>query len=486
MQASDVFASELLTSQRMVARVLVVDDEAGLREMLHVLLTRAGYSVSLAAGQTHAFELLRAGAAFDVVVTDLSMPDGSGMGVLHEARAFDESTQVVMITAYATTAQAVQAMREGAYDYVQKPFKNDELLAVVEKAAEKHAIVQQNRTLRRHLQEGFRAGDVVGKSAAIQGVMRLVERLASAPASVLITGESGTGKELVARALHYAGERASKPFIAINCGAMPEALLESELFGHEKGAFTGAINKKVGLFRASHGGTLFLDEVAELPLALQVKLLRVLQQRAVRPIGAEEEIPVDVRVVAATNRDVDEDVRSGRFREDLFYRLNVINLHLPPLRERSEDVPLLAEHFLAKHSAAHNKRLQFSPEALRHLLSLPLRGNVRELENLVERAVTLAIGARIELSDLTHRATATAPIHVAQPFELPEGGFDLDGRLAELERQALVNALNKAGGVRTEAAKLLRMSFRSFRYRLAKYGLGEAEDGDDDVVEGAD
>ncbi|HEY2735444.1 MAG TPA: sigma-54 dependent transcriptional regulator, partial [Polyangiales bacterium] len=406
----------------MDARVLVVDDEAGLREMLRVLLTRAGYSVSLAAGQTQALELLVGSEPFDVVISDLAMPDGSGMSVLHRARSLDESTQVVMITAYATTAQAVQAMREGAYDYVQKPFKHDELLAVVAKAAEKRAIVEQNRTLRRHLQDGFRAGDIVGKSAAIKDVMRMVERLASAPASVLITGESGTGKELVARALHYAGDRASKPFIAINCGAMPEALLESELFGHEKGAFTGAISKKNGLFRAAHGGTLFLDEVAELPLALQVKLLRVLQQRTVRPIGAEEETPIDVRVVAATNRNIEEEVRGARFREDLFYRLNVINLHLPPLRERSEDVPLLAEHFMAKHSAAHNKRLQFSAEALRYLFGLPLRGNVRELENLVERAVTLALGSRIELSDLTARAAPLAPVQAAQSFELPDGG----------------------------------------------------------------
>jgi two-component system response regulator PilR (NtrC family) len=470
----------------MEARVLVVDDEAGLREMLRVLLTRAGYAVSVADGETRAIELLRNGEPFDVVITDLSMPDGSGMGVLHEARSFDESTQVVMITAYATTAQAVQAMRDGAYDYVQKPFKNDELLAVVEKAADKRAIVEQNRTLRRHLQQGFSSGDVVGKSAAIQTVMRLVERVASAPASVLITGESGTGKELVARALHYAGERASKAFIAINCGAMPEALLESELFGHEKGAFTGAVTKKLGLFRAAHGGTLFLDEVGELPLSLQVKLLRVLQQRSVRPIGAEEEVPVDVRVVAATNRKIEQEVTSGRFREDLFYRLNVINLHLPPLRERSEDIPLLAEHFLAKHGAAQNKRLSFGPAALRHLLSQPLRGNVRELENLVERAVTLATGSRIEPSDLMHYATNHAPIHAAQTaLELPEQGFDLDGHLAEVERQALLSALTKAAGVRTEAAKLLRMSFRSFRYRLAKYGLGDPEDAEEDVVESA-
>ena len=470
----------------METRVLVVDDEAGLREMLRVLLTRAGYAVSVADGQSHAVEMLRSGDPFDVVITDLSMPDGSGMGVLHEARSCDESTQVVMITAYATTAQAVQAMREGAYDYVQKPFKNDELLAVIEKAADKSSIVDQNRTLRRHLQQGFSSGDIVGKSAAIQHVMRLVERVASAPASVLITGESGTGKELVARALHYGGERASKPFIAVNCGAMPEALLESELFGHEKGAFTGAVAKKQGLFRAAHGGTIFLDEVGELPLALQVKLLRVLQQRSVRPVGAEEEVPVDVRIVAATNRNIDKEVASGRFREDLFYRLNVINLHLPPLRERSEDVPLLAEFFLAKHSAAQNKRLTFGPEALRYLFGLPLRGNVRELENLVERAVTLAVGPRIEPADLAHQmAMQPSAALSGGTLDVPAIGFDLDGHLAEVERQALQGALAKTGGVRTEAAKLLRMSFRSFRYRLAKYGLGDPNDVEDDVVESA-
>jgi two-component system response regulator PilR (NtrC family) len=469
----------------MDARVLVVDDEAGLREMLRLLFVRAGYQVSVADGQTLAMSLLATAEPFDVVITDLSMPDGSGMGVLAATRARDESTQVIMITAYATTAQAVQAMREGAYDYVQKPFKNDELLALVEKAIEKHAIVDQNRTLRRHLQQGFRAGDVVGKSAAIRSVMSLVQRVASAPASVLITGESGTGKELVARALHYAGERAAKPFIAINCGAMPEALLESELFGHEKGAFTGAVGKKLGLVRAAHGGTLFLDEVGELPLALQVKLLRVLQQRSVRPIGGTEEIPVDVRVVAATNRNVEHEVAAGRFREDLFYRLNVINLHLPPLRERSEDVPLLAEHFLANHAAAQNKRLSFSSEALRHLLGLPLRGNVRELENLVERAVTLASGARIEVIDLSPQPLTLQAAQPAFVQQLPDTGFDLDHHLAEVERQALMAALAKSGGVRTEAAKLLRMSFRSFRYRLAKYGLGDAGDADDDVVESA-
>jgi two-component system response regulator PilR (NtrC family) len=460
----------------MGARILVVDDEAGLREMLQVLLKRHGYDVEVAEGQKRAVELLRKPPSFDVVVTDLMMPDGSGMGVLAEARKVDESTQVIMITAYATTDQAVQAMREGAYDYIKKPFKNDELLAVVEKAGEKRAIVDQNRMLRRRLRDGFRAGDIVGKSPAIERIMRLVERVASAPSSVLITGESGTGKELIARALHQSGERASKPFVAINCAALPETLLESELFGYEKGAFTGADSKKEGLFRAAGTGTLFLDEVGELPLALQVKLLRALQERTVRPVGGHEEIAVHCRVVAATNREVEREVAEGRFREDLYYRINVINLRLPPLRERPEDIPLLAEHFLTKHAAVQNKRLQFSPEAMRWLVSRAYRGNVRELENLVERAVTLALGSRVELSDLDYDPSAQGGTPRALPVEIPDEGIDLDAYLGEIEKRVLVAALEKAGGVRKDAAKLLGTTFRSLRYRLAKYGLGDPDE----------
>jgi two-component system response regulator PilR (NtrC family) len=466
----------------MAGRILVVDDEAGLREMLRVLLRRAGYDVEVADGQRRATELLAA-STYDVVVTDLSMPDGSGMGVLAQSKRVNETTQVIMITAYATTAQAVQAMREGAYDYIQKPFKNDELLAVVEKACEKRSIIEQNHTLRKRVNDGFRSGDVVGKSLAMERIMRLVERVASAPSSVLITGESGSGKELIARALHEGGGRTDKPFIAINCAALPEQLLESELFGHERGAFTGAESRKEGLFRAAGGGTLFLDEVGELPLTLQVKLLRVLQQRTVRPVGGHEEIAITCRVVAATNRDVEREVAEGRFREDLYYRLNVINLKLPPLRDRVEDIPLLAEHFLVKHSAVQNKRLAFSPEAMRYVASRAYRGNVRELENLIERAVTLTIGNRVELADLDFDADPSSPrpprvsagAFIAGP--LPDEGVDLDAYLADVERQLLVSALEKVGGVRKDAAKLLHTTFRSLRYRLAKYGLG----GDDDT-----
>ncbi|MDD9939952.1 MAG: sigma-54 dependent transcriptional regulator [Myxococcales bacterium] len=460
----------------MAARILVVDDEAGLREMLRVLLTRAGYTVEVADGESKAVQCLQAAAAsFDVIVTDLSMPDGSGMGVLRAARAQDAASEVILITAYATTGQAVQAMREGAYDYVQKPFKNDELLATVEKAVEKRAIVAENRALRASVKASFRSGDIVGKSAAMQQVMQMVERVASAPTSVLITGESGTGKEVVARALHVLGERRDHPFVAINCAAMPEALLESELFGHEKGAFTGANQKKDGLFRAAEGGTLFLDEVGELPLALQVKLLRVLQERRVRPVGGHEEKDVNVRVVAATNREISEEVAQQRFREDLFYRLNVINLHLPPLRERPEDIPLLAEHFLTKHGALQGKLLEFTNEARRWLAGRNYRGNVRELENVVERAVTLALGSKVELSDVEQGPNDSPPRPVV-PVSIPEEGLDLDAHLAEIERRLLLAALERTHGVRKEAAKLLGMTFRSFRYRLAKYGLGDPDE----------
>jgi two-component system response regulator PilR (NtrC family) len=467
----------------MGAKILVVDDEAGLREMLCLLFRRYGYEVEWADGQSRAVKLLSEARGFDVVVTDLSMPDGSGMGVLTEARRLDEATQVIMVTAYATTAQAVQAMRQGAYDYIQKPFKNDELLAVVEKAAEKRRIVEQNRALRQQVREGFRSGELVGQSPAMQRVMGLVQRVASAPSAVLITGESGTGKELVARALHFAGERRALPFLAVNCAALPEQLLESELFGHEKGAFTVADSKKEGLFRAAGDGTLFLDEVGELPLALQVKLLRVLQERRVRPVGGSEEIPTKCRVVAATNREVEDEVAAGRFREDLYYRLNVINLHLPPLRERPEDVTLLAEHFLSKHCAIQDKHLTFASEALRYLVSRPYRGNVRELENLVERAVTLALGSRVEVADLDYQPSAELP--GIAPVVIPDEGLDLDEYLARIERDVLLRALERTDGIRKDAAKLLGMSFRSLRYRLSKYGLGDAEsEGDEEAQEG--
>ena len=330
-------------------RMLVVDDEPGLRQMLSVLFRRAGWSVELAAGVTEARTAIGSNVAFDVVVTDLMMPDGTGIDVLESATAHDATTQVVMVTAYATTERAVEAMRKGAYDYLNKPFLNEALLATVDKAAEKGRILRENRYLRSRISD---VRQLIGVSPAMDRLRELINRAAPSSSSVLVTGESGTGKELVARALHDRSPRASKPFVVVNCGALPPNLMESELFGHERGAFTGADKKKQGLFRAAEGGTLFLDEIGELPLEVQVKLLRALQERAIRPIGGDQEVAVDVRVLAATNRNLEEEVRAGTFREDLFYRLNVIRLEIPPLRERHEDIRPIAEHLLAKHAAA--------------------------------------------------------------------------------------------------------------------------------------
>jgi two-component system response regulator PilR (NtrC family) len=458
----------------MGARILVCDDEAGLREMLEVLLRRAGYAVEAVARCQAALERLAGEQHYDLVITDLALPDGSGMQVLERAKRRDEALQVIMITAFATTEQAVEAMRLGAYDYVQKPFKNSELLAQIEKALEKSSIVYENRALRAQVQSAFRLGDLIGKGPRMRAVMELVRRVASGRSSVLITGESGTGKEVVARALHQTGDRAPHPFITVNCGALPENLMESELFGHEKGAFTGASTRNEGLIRTAHGGTLFLDEIGELPTPLQVKLLRVLQERKVRPVGGHQELEVDVRVVAATNRDVEEAVRDGSFRQDLFYRLNVIRIQLPPLRERVEDIPMLAAHFLQKHSALEGKRLSFSTEALAWIVQQPYAGNVRELENVVERAVALASEPIVVKSDLTGGGPdEIADIPAKELQVLPPEGVDLDARLGELEKGMLVQALERTGGNRTNAAKLLRMSLRSLRYRLAKYELSD-------------
>jgi len=458
-----------------MARILVCDDEAGLRETLRVLFERAGYEVEVTPNVRSALDRVAKADPYDVIVTDLLMPDGSGMQVLDAARERDESTQIVMITAYATTEQAVEAMRKGAYDYVQKPFRNVELRATVEKALEKRSIVDENRVLRAEVQAGFRHGELIGKSDAMRAVARMIERIADAPTSVLVTGESGTGKEMVARALHHRSARAPASFVAVNCGALPESLMESELFGHVKGAFTGATANKEGLIRAAHGGTLFLDEIGELPPSLQVKLLRVLQDRKVRPVGGEDETEVDVRIVAATNQDVEQAVKDGRLRQDLFYRLNVIRIHIPPLRERAEDIPVLAEHFLKKHAAIQSKRLAFSPEARRWIASQPYPGNVRELENAVERAATLAIGDTVTLDDLPHGTSDSTPAPAPSTIRLGPDGFDLDAYLGEIEKRALLEALERSGGVRKRAAELLKMTFRSFRYRLAKYGLAEGD-----------
>jgi two-component system, NtrC family, response regulator PilR len=457
-----------------MASILVVDDEASMRELLEILLRKQGHRVSSAGDAAGALRRADEGG-LDLVLTDLRLGADSGVDVLRGVKERSPGTEVVMVTAFATTENAVQAMKLGAYDYVLKPFKVDELLLVVEKALEHRALLQENRVLRHRAGPPRLGGpEIIGRSPAIEEVRSLVEKVAPTRTTVLVTGESGTGKEVVARAIHEGGERRDQPFVAINCGAIPEGLIESELFGHEKGSFTGASDAKPGLFEVAGSGTLFLDEVAELPPGLQVKLLRALQERRIRRVGGKTDVAVDARIVAATNRDLQEEVRTGRFREDLFYRLNVIQIRVPPLRDRREDVPLFVARFLARFAVEAAKGdLRFSPDAERRLVEYDYPGNVRELANVVERAVTLADGPVIGIADLPPalRAPGGAPPEPVVAAELPEGGLDLQAHLDTIERRVLEQALARTDGVKTEAARLLSLTFRSLRYRLAKFGI---------------
>jgi two-component system response regulator PilR (NtrC family) len=460
-----------------MASILVVDDEASMREFLEILLTKEGHQVAVAADVPGALRRL-AEDEIDLVITDLRIGAGSGMEVLRAARQGSMGTEVIVITAFATTENAIQAMKLGAHDYVLKPFKVDELRLVVQKALEHRALLQENRVLRHRVGDRSPLGDtILGRSPAIEEVRQLVAKVGPTRTTVLLTGESGTGKEVVARAIHAAGPRRDQPFVAVNCGAVPEGLIESEFFGHQKGAFTGAAEARPGLFEVAGGGTLFLDEVGELPPQLQVKLLRALQERRIRRVGGTTDIAVSARIMAATNRDLQEDVRAGRFREDLFYRLNVIQIRLPPLRERREDLPEFCAHFITRFAADLGLPAPaLSPEAMRLLQAHAWPGNLRELGNVLERAVTLATGEVIgpELLPPGLRGAGLRP--AADATELPPEGLDLQAHLDAIERRVLEKALARAGGVKTEAARLLAMTFRSFRYRLQKFGIGGGED----------
>jgi two-component system response regulator PilR (NtrC family) len=417
-----------------VGSILVVDDEQSMREFLAICLRRAGHQVTAAQNGTAAIALLDK-TPFDVVVTDLKMPgDIDGIGLLKAIKAKDYAIppEVILVTAYATADTALAAMKLGAYDYLTKPFQVDEINVVIARALEKRALVETNLVLRDQIAGRARLGNLLGKSRAMQKVFELISKIHSARTSVLITGESGTGKELVARALHTEGSRAKNPFIAVNCGAIPEELMESELFGHKRGSFTGAIADKRGLFQDANEGTLFLDEVGELSPNLQVKLLRVLQERKVKPVGASEEIETDVRVIAATNRDLEADVARGAFRADLYYRLDVIKIHIPPLRHRREDIPLLAEHFLKRFGVEHRRVVSMTPEAMKRLEAYDFPGNVRELENIIERAVALSPGS-IEVADLPDLRASRPVLDVAQ-VDFPPDGIDLDRMVADFER----------------------------------------------------
>jgi two-component system response regulator PilR (NtrC family) len=463
-----------------VAAILIVDDERSMRDFLRIALQRAGHQVEVAPGPPDAKTQFTA-RDFDLVITDLMMPTGSGLDVLRDVKAHRPETQVLVITAFATPETAIAAMKQGAYDYLTKPFKVDEVLLVIERALERRTLIQQNTELRQELRSRYRLDRLIGKSPAMERVFELIKKVAPAKTSVLVAGESGTGKELVARALHSLSPRERGPFIAVNCGAIPETLLESELFGHVRGAFTGAHTDKEGLFAAANAGTLFLDEIGEVSQAMQVRLLRVLQERRVKKVGGTQEEEIDVRIVAASNRDLEAEVERGAFRRDLFYRLNVIEVHLPPLRVRREDVPLLVEHFIKKHSATLGRTIAgIHPDALATLCDYDYPGNVRELENLIERAVTLESTDRISRGALGELAARSTTRPLANPAELlPAEGVDLDRLVADYERGFLEAALARAGS-RKAAARLLGISFRSLRYRLQKLGL--AGDGPDEEV----
>ena len=455
-----------------MARILVVDDEPGIREFLQIMLEREGYEVSSAENGTDAISRFKK-KKYDVVIADIKMPKVSGLEVLSSVKEMSPETRVILITAHASFESAVEAMNEGAYDYITKPFNVDEIKVTVSNA----------------LQNNGRSGGVVGSKKEKGGValfegmtsstpemlkiFALIPKAASSKANVLITGESGTGKELVARAIHRNSPRNQGPFITINCGGVPEQLLESELFGYTKGSFTGAVTDKIGLFEAAHRGTIFLDEIGDLPLSLQVKLLRIVQEKSFKPVGGTQEISVDVRIISATNINLEENVINGEFREDLFYRLNVIQIRIPPLRERKMDIPLLAQHFLGKYSQESGKEIRtISSYALKVLLDYSFPGNVRELENIVERSVALETSNIILPESLTlSRYKKEKHKSEVADTDIPPEGINLEEEVGKLEKHLLRKALKRTNGEMKKAAQLLNIPYRSIRYRLEKYGI---------------
>ena len=442
-----------------------------MRELLAIVLKREGYEVLLAENGETAIAALEQGA-IDLLISDIKMPDMSGVDVLKAAKRIDQDILGIMITAFASTQTAVEALRMGAYDYLSKPFDVDELKLVVRSALERRQLRQENVLLKRALRSSHQFSNIVGRSEPMLAVFKLIETVAPTNSTILVTGESGTGKELVARAVHFNSLRRDRPFVALNCGALPETLLESELFGHLRGSFTGAAANKKGLIEIADRGTIFLDEIGEMSPLMQVKLLRVLQERRFRRVGGTDEVTADIRVIAATNQDLGRMVAEGKFREDLFYRINVIAVDLPALRDRTEDIPLLAEHFLTKCCEQMGKTVSgISGEALGHLEAYDWPGNIRELENVIERAVALEQTPTILPERLPAHILNRAPKSAPQPVALPEAGFDLEQHVQDLERDYIAQALRKAGGVQVKAAELLGMSFRSFRYYVKKYNL---------------
>ena len=465
-------------AERGRTQVLVIEDDAAMRELLQEALTDEGFRVDLAPGGRLGIERVRAGGV-DLVVTDVKMPDLDGLDVLREIRAVEQPPHVIVITAFGSIETAIKAVKLGAHDYITKPFEIDALVLAVGKALEERGLRREVARLRREVERPYRFENIIGRATAMQEVFGLIRRLAGSAANVLITGESGTGKELVARAIHYNSPRAKRPFVAVNCAAIPDALLESELFGYKRGAFTDARSDHPGMFVEADGGTLFLDEVGDLSPPLQAKLLRVLQEREIRPLGATRPEKIDVRVLSATNRDLPQRMQKGVFREDLFYRLNVINIDLPPLRARTEDILPLAQHFLAVASERSAKRMTgIAQPALKAMLAYPWPGNVRELENVIERAVALAEGSQLLPEDLPPQ------VRDRRGVDLLAGALARGLTLAEVEREYLLRVLEAEAGNKTRAAARLGLDRKTLYRKLEEYGRpvtsGAAGAGDDD------
>jgi len=472
MNTADTREAAPASTERRPARILVVDDERSMRELLAIVLRREGYEVLLAENGRSAIDLLER-EPVDLLISDIQMPDLSGVDVLRAAKKIDQDILGIMITAFASTETAVEAMRLGACDYLSKPFDVDLLKMKVREKVENRQLRQENVMLKRTLGMTHQFSNIIGRSESMLGVFKMIETVARTNSTILLTGESGTGKGLVAQAVHFHSLRRDKPMVSLNCGAMPETLLESEMFGHMRGSFTGADSNKKGLLEVAEKGTIFLDEIGEMSPVMQVKLLRVLQERRFRRVGGLEELQADIRVIAATNQDLTKAVAENRFREDLYYRINVIPIALPPLRERREDIPLLADHFLAKYAEQMGKNVQgIAKSAMELLLQHEWPGNIRELENVIERAVALEATPAILAESLPQSIRGAGPKTAAAPTEgLPDSGFDLEAHVKEIERGYIAQALERAGGVQVKAAELLGMSFRSFRYYVKKYNL---------------
>jgi two-component system, NtrC family, response regulator PilR len=453
-----------------MSSILIVDDEQSYRQLLSLVFESNGHSIRTAMNGREALELLHTEPA-DIIISDVKMPDMDGIEMLRSVRETLPDVGVVLMTAFASVETAREAFKLGADDFIQKPFDVEELKLIVKKTLEKQALIDENRAFKRAQRERGSVKNIVGNSAKMLAIFQMIETVAEVQSTVLITGESGTGKELVARAIHDLSPRAERPFISINCGAFTETLLESELFGYIKGSFTGANANRKGLFEAANKGTIFLDEIGEMSPAMQVKLLRVLQERRVRPVGAHDELAIDARVIAATNRDLKQMAADGTFREDLFYRISVIPINIPPLRERADDIPDLINHFVNKFCEQTGRNLSISPKAMKILEAYSWHGNVRELEHTIERAVALERGDEIQPERLPDHITNYNPERIRAEFDLPDEGLNLVSHLEGLEKTYVVEALRKTSGNQTKAADLLQMQVRSLRHLLDKHNI---------------